>query len=100
MSSRQPCDLLPDGTSNPLGVRSRPHSSLDDGTAMFDSLTICEYLDTLAPGILGPTLLPPTSAQAPNGWTALHLARPTVSTSVDRMGSLRGCGLDDSTPAA
>lgn len=42
-------DLLPD---NPLS--KIPTLVLDDGTAIFDSLVICEYLDTLAGGRLFP----------------------------------------------
>ena len=38
-------DLLPD---NPLG--KIPTLLLEDGTAMFDSLTICDYFDSLAGG--------------------------------------------------
>jgi len=51
--------LLPD---NPLG--KIPTLVLDDGTAIFDSLTICEYLDALG----GPLLFP---AAGPARWQAL-----------------------------
>ena len=47
---------------NPLG--KIPTLMLDDGTALYDSLTICEYLDTLA----GPKLFPPAGKAR---WTAL-----------------------------
>lgn len=52
-------DLLPD---NPLS--KIPTLVLADGTALFDSLVICEYFDTLAGGVLFP---PP----GPERWTAL-----------------------------
>lgn len=51
--------LLPD---NPLG--KIPTLVLGDGTAIYDSLTICEYLDVLH----GPSLFPPAG---PARWTAL-----------------------------
>lgn len=53
-------DLLPD---NPLS--KIPTLVLPDGTAIFDSLTICEYLDALAGG---GRLFPPVG---PERWTAL-----------------------------
>jgi len=46
---------------NPLG--KIPTLVLDDGTVLFDSLTICEYLDSLG----GPRLFP----AGPQRWTAL-----------------------------
>ncbi len=52
-------ELLPE---NPLG--KIPTLVLDDGTPVYDSLTICEYLDSLA----GPRLFP---AAGPARWTAL-----------------------------
>lgn len=52
-------DLLPD---NPLS--KIPTLVLDDGTVLYDSLTICEYFDSLA----GPRLFPPPG---PDRWTAL-----------------------------
>ena len=58
MSSPNPA-LLPD---NPLG--KIPTLLLDDGTVLFDSLTICEYLDSLG----GSRLFP---APGPARWTAL-----------------------------
>ena len=51
--------LLPD---NPIG--KIPTLVLDDGTALYDSLTICEYLDGLGGGRLFP-------APGPARWTAL-----------------------------
>lgn len=51
--------LLPD---NPLG--KIPTMVLDDGGTIYDSLTICEYLDAMA----GPLLFP---AAGPARWTAL-----------------------------
>lgn len=51
--------LLPD---NPLG--KIPTLVLDDGSAIYDSLTICEYLDSLD----GPRLFPNAG---PARWTAL-----------------------------
>ncbi len=53
-------DLLPD---NPLS--KIPTLVLADGTALFDSLVICEYLDALAGG---GKLFPPSG---PERWTAL-----------------------------
>jgi glutathione S-transferase len=53
--------LLPD---NPLS--KIPPLVLDDGTALYDSGVICEYLDTLH---AGPFLFP---AQGPARWTALR----------------------------
>src|SRR6476620_2299768 len=53
--------LLPD---NPLS--KIPTLVLDDGTALYDSGVICEYLDTLH---AGPFLFP---AQGPARWTALR----------------------------
>jgi glutathione S-transferase len=53
-------DLLPD---NPLS--KIPTLVLAEGTALFDSLVICEYLDTLAGG---GKLFPPAG---PERWTAL-----------------------------
>jgi glutathione S-transferase len=53
---------LPLLADNPLG--KIPTLVLDDGTTIFDSLTICEYLDALA----GPALFP--AAGQPR-WTAL-----------------------------
>ena len=47
---------------NPIG--KIPTLVLDDGTAIYDSLVICEYLDSLA----GPRLFPPAG---PARWTAL-----------------------------
>ena len=47
---------------NPLG--KIPTLVLDDGTVLYDSLTICEYLD----GLAGPKLFP---AAGPARWTAL-----------------------------
>ena len=47
---------------NPLG--KIPTLVLDDGTAIYDSLAICEYLDSLA----GPRLFPAAGASR---WTAL-----------------------------
>ena len=58
MSERNPT-LLAD---NPLG--KIPTLLLDDGTAMFDSLTICEYLNHLGGGSLFP-------APGPARWAAL-----------------------------
>lgn len=52
-------ELLPD---NPLS--KIPTLVLDDGTVLFDSLTICEYLDAIA----GPRLFPEAGAAR---WTAL-----------------------------
>ena len=52
-------DLLPD---NPIG--KIPTLILDDGAVVYDSLTICEYLDSLA----GNRLFP---APGPARWTAL-----------------------------
>jgi len=49
-------------SDNPLG--KIPTLVLDDGTAIYDSLTICEYLDALH----GPRLFP---AAGPARWTAL-----------------------------
>lgn len=57
--TRPNLDLLPD---NPLS--KIPTLVLDDGTAIYDSLTICEYLDSLD----GPRLFP---AAGPARWTAL-----------------------------
>src|SRR5918911_4567025 len=45
MTARPNPDLLPD---NPLG--KIPTLVLADGTALFDSVVICEYLDALAGG--------------------------------------------------
>jgi glutathione S-transferase len=53
-------DLLPD---NPLS--KIPTLVLADGTVLFDSVVICEYLDALAGG---GTLFPPSG---PERWTAL-----------------------------
>lgn len=51
--------------ANPLG--KVPALLLDDGTALFDSPLICEYLDAT---LDGPTLLPPTG---PARWQAQRL---------------------------
>jgi glutathione S-transferase len=53
-------ELLAD---NPLG--QIPTLVLDDGTALYDSVVICEYLDSLAPR---PVLFPP----APERWPVLR----------------------------
>ncbi len=49
---------------NPLG--KIPTLLLEDGTVLYDSLVICEYLDSLAGG---PTLFPPAG---PARWTELR----------------------------
>jgi glutathione S-transferase len=49
---------------NPLG--KIPTLVLEDGTVLYDSLVICEYLDSLAGG---PTLFPPAG---PARWTELR----------------------------
>jgi glutathione S-transferase len=54
-------DLIPD---NPLS--KLPTLVLADGTPLYDSVVICEYLDTLHPG---PKLFPP---EPPAKWTALR----------------------------
>lgn len=57
--SKPNAELLPD---NPLS--KIPTLVLDDGTALYDSLVICEYLDSIG----GPRLFPPAG---PARWTAL-----------------------------
>ena len=52
-------------SANPLG--KVPTLVLDDGTVLYDSRVIAEYLDSLAPS---PQLLPPLG---PARWTALRL---------------------------
>lgn len=51
--------------ANPLG--KIPALILDDGSALYDSPVICEYLDSLGEG---PRLLPP---EGPERWDALRL---------------------------
>lgn len=51
--------------ANPLG--KVPCLVLDDGTSLYDSPVICEYLDTLAPT---PVLIPAASAAR---WTVLRI---------------------------
>ncbi len=58
------------GEANPVVQRANPLSKiptliLDDGTSLYDSRAICEYLDSLHDG---PKLFPP----APLRWDALR----------------------------
>jgi glutathione S-transferase len=74
--------------ANPLG--KVPCLILDDGTGLYDSPVICEYLDTLAPA---PTLLPRSGDAR---WTVLRiqaLADGVMDAAVSaRMESLRKDG--------
>ncbi|MBO0905485.1 glutathione S-transferase family protein [Jiella sonneratiae] len=61
----EPADLL---ASNPLG--KIPAVVLDDGTALYDSRTICDYFDKLTGGQLVPQTL--------EDWTKVKLAEATA----------------------